>query len=526
MQKVFSQQEVAAHNTAESCWIIVSGGVYDVTSFLNEHPGGKKVLLKEAGKDATKKFNLFHKPTVLDKYGPGLLVGYLEGHAPASKSGTDAFDPVKFLANIKPDAPFSDQLEYCEPAWYGRLNSPYYTDSHRKYRHLVRAFVDKEIAPYAHDWDEQYKLPKELFKKCYEWGLLPGVVGPPWPEKYAGKCPVDDFDAFHELILVDEISRCGAGGVIWGLIEGLQIGLPPVMNFASDYLKDKVVADCLRGDKFICLNISEPQTGSDVANLYTTARKEGDFYILNGEKKWITNGTFADYFTVAVRTGGPGHHGLSFLLVERDMPGVSTRHMKCMGVWSSGTAFVTFDDVKVPACNLIGKENEGFKYIMYNFNHERWGFCVQATRLARVCAEEAFKYANKRETFGKHLMDHQMIRGKFAEMFRMVESCSTWVESLTYQMKTMSKKEQNAKLGGQIALCKVHCSKTMEFCAREAAQIFGGASYVRGGVGEKIERIYREVRAYAIPGGSEEVLSDFAVRQAVKAALAKEKAKL
>lgn len=518
--KTFSASQVAVHNSAADCWIIVAGQVFDVTGFLDAHPGGKKVLLKEAGKDATQKFNMFHKPEVLVQYGKDLMIGYLEGHAPVSVDSS-AMDPVKFLNSVKPAQKFSEGLDYMEPAWYGRLHSPYYNDSHRKYRHLVRKFVDEEISPYAHEWDEKYFLPKELFKRCFQWGLLPGVVGPPWPEKYAGKCVVDNFDSFHELILVDEISRCGAGGVIWGLIEGLQIGLPPILNFASDYLKDKVVADCLRGEKFVCLCISEPQTGSDVASLFTTARKEGDHYVVNGEKKWITNGTFADYFTVAVRTGGPGHNGISFLLIERNMPGVSTRHMKCMGVWSSGTAYVTFEDVKVPACNLIGQENQGFKYIMYNFNHERWGFCVQATRLARVCTEEAFKYANKRETFGKKLMDHQMIRGKFAEMFRMIESCSTWVESMTYQMNVMTKKQQNEVLGGQIALMKVHCTKTMEFCAREAAQIFGGASYVRGGVGEKIERLYREVRAYAIPGGSEEVLMDFAVRQTVKASMEK-----
>jgi len=161
---------------------------------------------------------------------------------------------------------------------------------------------------------------------------------------------------------------------------------------------------------------------------------------------------------------------------------------------------------------------------MYNFNHERWTLCVQACRLARVVYEEAFKYAMKRKTFGAKLVDHQVLRWKLGEMARQLEASWSWVENLTYQMNTMDKTEQNLKLGGPIALLKVQTTKTFEYCAREAAQIFGGASYVRGGVGEKVERLYREVRAYAIPGGSEEIMIDLGARQAVK--LASQRAKL
>mmetsp|Transcript_32816 Transcript_32816/g.55723 ORF Transcript_32816/g.55723 Transcript_32816/m.55723 type:complete len:207 (+) Transcript_32816:641-1261(+) len=198
------------------------------------------------------------------------------------------------------------------------------------------------------------------------------------------------------------------------------------------------------------------------------------------------------------------------------MEGVSTRHMKCMGVWASGTTYINFEDVKVPVENLIGKENKGWNYVMYNFNHERWGLIVQTLRFARVCYEEAFKYASKRKTFGKPLIKHQSIRMKLAEMIRKIESAQCWLESITYQLTTMKKKESNMKLGGAIALLKTHASKTFEFCAREAAQIFGGAAYTRGGVGAKVEALYRDVRAYAIPGGSEEIMMDFGSREAVK----------
>jgi len=240
--------------------------------------------------------------------------------------------------------------------------------------------------------------------------------------------------------------------------------------------------------------------------------------LLMEKKKWITNGVFADFFTVAVRTGGSGMGGISLLLIERTMPGITTKLMQCSGVWPSGTTYVTFEDVKVPVENLIGKENEGFKYIMSNFNHERWGIVVQATRMARVCLEEAIKYAHKRKTFGQRLIDHPVIRNKIAHMSRNVEATQAWLETVTYQMVKMPYKEQAEKLGGSIALLKAQSTQTFELCAREASQIFGGLAYTRGGQGEKVERLYREVRAYAIPGGSEEIMLDFGVRQSMKRA--------
>jgi len=222
--------------------------------------------------------------------------------------------------------------------------------------------------------------------------------------------------------------------------------------------------------------------------------------------------------TVACRTGGPGMGGLSLLLVEKDMPGLKTRKMKCSGVWSSGTAYITFDDVKVPKGNLLGKENKGFQYMMSNFNHERFGICAMTNRFSRVCLEESLKFSNKRKTFGKTLIQHPVIRWKIAEMARLVESTHGWLEWVTYQLNTMSKNEAMLKLGGHTALLKVQCTKVLEYCARESAQIFGGLSYTRGGQGEKVERLNREVRAMAVPGGSEEIMLDLGVKQSSKLA--------
>jgi len=407
-----------------------------------------------------------------------------------------------------------------DPAWYRGYNSPYYKKTHHDWRMKVREFVEEHIVGNVREWDEAKEVPKELYKNLWKAGLLPSVVGAPWPEEFVGPGGPEDFDAFHSLIFVEELGRCASGGVLWAIMGGMGIGLPPVLHFGSDYLKQKVVRKCLTGDAFICLAITEPYAGSDVANIRTTAEKDpsGEFYVVNGEKKWITNGVFADFFTVAVRTGGPGIGGISMMLIEKTMPGVNCTQMNCMGVWPSGTTYITFENVKVPAANLIGEENAGFMYIMYNFNYERWGICVQATKFARVCLEEAFQYAMKRKTFGKRLIQHGMIKWKIAEMARQVEATHAMLESLTHQLNTIPREEHFTHLDliMDISLLKVQATKTFEFCAREAAQIFGGNSYVRGGQGEKIERLYREVRAFAIPGGSEEIMLDLAVKMAVK----------
>ncbi|RHZ54188.1 hypothetical protein Glove_429g42 [Diversispora epigaea] len=514
MSKIITTEEVANHNTEKSIWIIVHNKVFDVTNFLNEHPGGKKVLLKVAGTDATKQFDNFHSLDILTKYAPQLQIGEI------GNSQTE-------IINESPsgDGPFGDLVPHGDPYWYQDFQSPYYNETHRRVRSAVRKFVETEVMPYVFEWDEAKKIPKELFIKAAQIGILPAVCGAPWPTKYTKYPPIggikpEEFDHFHEFIVTDELARCGSGGLLWGLTGGLGIGLPPIFKFGSEELKARIAPECYEGKKFICLAITEPYAGSDVANIRTEAKlsDDGEHYIVNGEKKWITNGVFADYFTTAVRTGGPGMGGISLLLIERSRPGVKTRQMQCMGVWASGTAYVTFEDVKVPKSNIIGKENGGFKCIMHNFNHERMGIAIQANRFARVCYEEAMKYAHKRKTFGQKLVDHPVIRNKLAHMARQIEATHAWMEVLIHQTNNMSGTEAMTRLGGPIALLKAQCTQTFEFCAREAAQIFGGLSYSRGGQGEKVERLYREVRAYAIPGGSEEIMLDLGIRQSLKVA--------
>ena len=371
-----------------------------------------------------------------------------------------------------------------------------------------------------------------------ERGYLGGLLGIKYPThlspNHVKAVAPEKWDLFHELIITDEISRAGSGGLVWNLIGGFGIGCPPLVKYGKKELVNRIVPGILAGDKRICLAITEPDAGSDVANLTCEAKlsEDGKHYIVNGEKKWITNAIWSDYFTTAVRTGGPGMDGVSLLLIERS-EGVSTRKMDCQGVWSSGTTYITFEDVKVPVGNLIGKENQGFKgkfnptcflmsftdsetVIMTNFNHERIGIIIQCLRFSRVCFEESVKYANKRKTFGKKLIDHPVIRLKLAHMARQIEASYNWLENCIYQCEKMGEMEAMLKLGGAIASLKAQATITFEFCAREASQIFGGLSYSRGGQGGKIERLYRDVRAYAIPGGSEEIMLDLSIRQSMR----------
>ena len=461
--------------------------------------------------------------STLEKLGPKFEIGYV-GEEPTAASSSAAEAEAAESGPVEGEM-FGDLVAFGDPYWYTGFKSPYYKESHYKFRNVVRFFVEKEIMPFCHEWDESKQIPRSLLKKFAEQNVLTAVIGAPIDpavmaddQMILGCVKAREYDYFHWFILFDEISRCAAGGVLWNLSGGLAIGLPPVEHFASPALKHRIVPECLSGDKIICLAITEPYAGSDVANIRCEAREsaDGSHYIVNGEKKWITNGVFADYFTVACRTGDAGAGGISLLLIEKTFKGVNTRPMKCMGVWSSGTTYITFEDVHVPKENLIGQENKGFKYIMFNFNQERMGIAIQAVRFARVCYEESVKYGHKRKTFGKRLVDHPVIRNKLAHMARKIESSYAWLEVLINQMNSIPRAEANIRLGGPIALMKAQATQTMEYCAREAAQIFGGLAYTRGGQGEKIERLYREVRAYSIPGGSEEIMLDLGIRQAIK----------
>ena len=379
-----------------------------------------------------------------------------------------------------------------------RISNPYLTPEHGEWRTQLRRFIDREIMPYAAEWDEAGKIPDELWPKAAEVGML----GLGYAEEYGGIS--EGIDIWHHNILNEELARSGVGGIGATLCVH-SIGLPPVANFASAEIKQLVMPGVLAGSKRISLGITEPGGGSDVANIQTTAKREGDNYIINGAKTFITGGMNANWTSTAVRTGGEGPSGVSMLLIAMDAEGVSrTPLQRKQGWWCSDTATIYFDNVKVPAGNLIGQENQGFQVIMNNFNAERMMLCVAMEASARVCLEEAVAWAQQRQTFGKRLADHQVIRHKITDMKQRLNACQACINHCSREIA------EGAPNPGDIAMLKVQCSQTMEFCAREASQILGGASYLRD---NRVERIYREVRVNAIGGGSEEIMRDLASRQ-------------
>jgi acyl-CoA dehydrogenase len=379
-----------------------------------------------------------------------------------------------------------------------RLPNPAITQDHEAWRDQLRKFVDKEIAPFVDEWDEQGFLPNEVWGKAAEFGLL----GLGYPEQYGGTS--EGIDLYHVNIVSEELCRTSLGGLPSTLLSH-GIGMPPVVNFGKDALKDEIIPQVIAGKKRIALAITEPSGGSDVANLQTTAKREGDYYIVNGSKTFISGGMGADWFTTGVRTGGKGGAGVSLIVIPADLEGVSRTPLdKKQGWWCSDTATIYFDNVKVPVENLLAEEGHGFLVIANNFNNERMAMATMMEASCRVCLEEAVKWAQERQTFGKRLADHQVIRHKIVEMKQRINSCQAYIQVCCRQM-------QDGSISfGDIAMLKVHASLTMEYCAREAMQILGGAGYMRG---NKVERIYREVRVNAIGGGSEEIMRDLAASQ-------------
>ena len=373
--------------------------------------------------------------------------------------------------------------------------SPFYTADHEAFRDVVRRFTQTEIEPFAHEWDEAGTFPRELYEKAAAIGLL----GLGFPEEYGGTI----VDRFMWIVAVQELARAGAGGVAASL-KSNSIGAPPIANAGSDELKRRVLPDILAGRKISALAITEPGGGSDVANLRTTAKRDGDSYIVNGEKTFITSGMRADYITTAVRTGGDGPGGVSLLLIPGDAAGLSRTQLKKMGWWASDTATLHFDDCRVPAANLIGEEGAGFKIIMQNFNTERLTMAAGCTAAARTCLDEAITYAKQRHTFGKPLTGHQVIRHKLVDMAQRVAASQAMLEMLAWRL------EQGENPVADICMLKNQATQTMAFCATEAVQIFGGAGYMRG---VKVERIYRDVKVNQIGGGTEEIMKDLASRQ-------------
>lgn len=358
----------------------------------------------------------------------------------------------------------------------------------------VRRFCRAEIAPHVAEWDEAGTFPLEIYQKAAALGIL--QVG--LPEEVGG--------AGHPLlqtIVFREFNRIGAGGV-WASLSTITIGAPVIAKAGSDELKARVLPEVAAGRRIIALAITEPGGGSDVQALQTRAVREGDHYVINGSKTFISSAMRASWITTAVRTAEAGRDSFSLIVVPADAPGLTRTPLKKMGWWASDTATLYFDNVRVPVANLVGQENQGLKLIFRNFNMERINLGAGALGSAECCLAEALDWARQRRTFGKALIEHQVIRHKLVDMAQKVAVSQAWLEMLTWRL------EQGENPVAEICMLKNQSTQTLAFCASEGVQIFGGAGFMRGA---KVERIYREVKVNAIGGGTEEIMKDLASRQ-------------
>ena len=368
-----------------------------------------------------------------------------------------------------------------------------FTQEHEIFRRSIKSFVEKEIKPYATQWDEKEKFPRELFKRLGELGFL----GIKYPEKYGGA----GLDFTYETVFIEEMARGGSLGMLLSILVQTDMATPAIYHFGTEEQKEKFLKPALAGEKIFAIGVTEPGAGSDVANIRTTAKREGDYYIVNGSKTFITNGAIADYITLAVKTDPEKKHkGISLLIFDTKTEGFSvSKHIKKMGNWASNTAELFFDNCKVPVGNLIGEENSGFYYIMKGFETERLSGAVMGQAAAEYALEIAINYMKEREAFGKKIIEFQALRHRLVDLLTEVEVSKSFLHHV------IDKYVSGENALTEITMAKLWIGEMSIRVANEALQFLGGYGYTRE---YPIERILRDVRLYTIGGGTSEIMRE------------------
>ena len=366
------------------------------------------------------------------------------------------------------------------------------TDEHQALREMVRRFAADHIAPYAEEWEEAELFDEALYAKAGEAGLL----GIGYPEEDGGA----GGDELHALVASEELVLAGRSvGTAVGL-NSHGIALPPILRLGTAEQRVRFARPVLAGQKISALAITEPGAGSDVASISTRAVLDGDHYVVNGAKTFITSGCRADFVTTAVRTGGPGYGGISMLVIEKGTPGFSvSKKLKKTGWWASDTAELAFEDCRVPAANLIGGENEGFGAIMVNFVNERLFLAAQCVAIAELAYRESVTWAQQRDAFGKRLTGFQVIRHKLADMATSIAAARAFVGQVAVAAAAGS------ATPGEAAMVKNASTDMCSAVCDQAVQIHGGYGYMREVL---VERLYRDARLYPIGGGTREIMNE------------------
>ena len=371
------------------------------------------------------------------------------------------------------------------------------TPEREQLRKTVRAFAERDILPYAAEWERTGDIPRELHRKAGDAGLL----GASLPESVGG----EGGDGADAVVICEELHQAGVPGGVFASLFTCGIAVPHMVASGDQRLIDTYVRPTLRGNKIGALAITEPGGGSDVGHLTTKAVRDGDDYVVNGAKTYITSGVRADYVVTAARTGGPGAGGVSLIVVDKGTPGFEvSRKLEKMGWRSSDTAELSYTDVRVPVANLIGVENTGFLQIAGAFVSERVGLAAQAYSSAQRCLDLTVEWCRNRETFGRPLISRQSVQNTLAEMARRVDVARVYTRYLVERQL-----DGETNLITEVCHAKNTAVESGEWVANAAVQLFGGMGYMAE---SEVERQYRDMRILGIGGGTTEILTGLAAK--------------
>ncbi len=367
-----------------------------------------------------------------------------------------------------------------------------FTEEHDQLRESIRAFAKKELAPHADEWEET-TFPDSVFRRMGELGFL----GLSYPEEYGGQ----GGDYYCNLVLAEEMSHAGSGGLVMGVAVHTDMATPPVHLFGTEEQKQRYLVPSIQGQKISCLGITEPDAGSDVAGIKTRAVRDGDEWVINGSKTYITNGHRADFIVLVTKTDADaGYDGFSLFLVDMDTEGViREKKLEKLGMHASDTALLAFQDVRVPADALLGQEGKGFYHIMWELQGERLIGAAGCVAGAQRCFEKTLEYATDRTAFGRPIGKFQVIRHKFADMATKIEAARQMVYSTAWR-------HQNGEYPvREISMAKLYAARMACEVTDECLQIHGGAGYMKE---YGIERAWRDMRLNRIGAGTDEVMLD------------------
>jgi alkylation response protein AidB-like acyl-CoA dehydrogenase len=365
-------------------------------------------------------------------------------------------------------------------------------DEHEQLRESIRAFAVKELAPHAEEWEET-TFPDSVFRRMGELGFL----GLDKPVEYGGQ----GGDYFSSLVLAEEIVHARSGGLAMGIAVQTDMAMPPILAFGTEEQKQEWVVPAIRGEKILCLGITEPDAGSDVAGINTRAVRDGDEYVISGSKTYITNGHRADVIVLVTKTDpDAGYDGFTLFLVPMDAPGVvREQRLQKLGMHASDTALLAFQDVRVPDTAVLGQVGKGFYHIMWELQAERMIGAAGCVAGAQRCFEQTLRYAQERTAFGRQIGKFQVIRHKFAEMATKIESARQMVYVTAWRY---ANGEYPVR---EISMAKLHAARVAVEVADECIQIHGGAGYMKE---YGVERVWRDMRVNRIGAGTDEIMLD------------------